>query len=163
MSNGYLDFLWPNWDQYQPLAPTQINITPSHSRAGSKFTQISANLLHKAHTRKYIIPNSNYDFLDIFADEKHINNVVQEPEPQTMTQVNYGKINNSLFLFFKKKLKIMIFEYVDFQPKVYLSNFVSFLRKLDNPNYYIGNDMLLQALPLHKCKNIRKHWMRTLM
>ena len=35
-----LNFLWLNWVQYLPLAPTQIDIPLTTPRAGSKFTQV---------------------------------------------------------------------------------------------------------------------------
>ena len=41
-----LNFLWLNWVQYLPLAPTQINIPPSHPQGGVQIYP-NANLLGK--------------------------------------------------------------------------------------------------------------------
>ena len=66
-----LNFLWLNWDQYLPLAPTRIDIPPSHPQGGVQIYP-RANLLSKTMNLKVIIPNSDFDFLDICGEEKHV-------------------------------------------------------------------------------------------
>ena len=53
------NFLWLNWVQYLPLAPTQIDIPPSYPQGGVQIYP-SANLLKPNSRKKVFFSHSNY-------------------------------------------------------------------------------------------------------
>ena len=70
-----LNFLWLNWVQYLPLGPTQMDIGYTPQPPPGLGTNLSKGKFTKQNREfesTYIIPNSDFDFLDICGEEKHI-------------------------------------------------------------------------------------------